>query len=268
MSLKNHKQPLGWLRTSITACIVPLCLLIAWDLVVRFNLVPSTLVASPLATFNDFCALIMDGTLAKHTLISLIRLSLGFAVGSTIGIVCGACLATSRTTSRLFDPTLSVLGPIPAIAWIPLLIMLFGIGESSKVILIAFGTFFVIVTHVVTGIRGTSRELVELAQVLGKNQWDLFCFVLFPSALPEIFVGLRVAMGLSWTLLLVTEIIASSQGLGWLIWDARNFSRPDDLFVGMIVVGLLGRLSDRLLVTLEGSLTRWRSTYASWQNHV
>jgi sulfonate transport system permease protein len=212
--------------------------------------------------------MIADGTLAKHSLISLGRLSAGFALGTAVGIIFGAWIAMSRFAARLFEPTISVLAPIPAIAWVPLLIMLFGIGEISKVLLIAVGTFFVVSTHVVTGIRATSRDLVELAHVLGKSSWQLFCFVLFPSALPEIFVGLRVAMGLSWTLLLVSEIIASSEGLGWLIWDARNFSRPDDLFVGMICVGVLGRLSDMGILAVEKASTRWRSTYSQWQSNV
>jgi sulfonate transport system permease protein len=212
--------------------------------------------------------MLQDGTLAKHALISLSRLSLGFGLGTALGITIGAWIAMSRMVSKLFEPTIAVLAPIPAIAWVPLLIMFFGIGEASKILLIALGTFFVVSTHVIAGIRSTNRDLVELAHVLGKSKWELFCFVLFPSALPEIFVGMRVAMGLSWTLLLVSEIIASSEGLGWLIWDARNFSRPDDLFVGMITVGVLGRLSDMALLAIEKASTSWRSTYAHWQGNV
>ncbi len=269
MSAKTNGKPFGYIFLShFTAVLVPLLILIIWDAVVRFGLVPNTLVASPLATGKDFWSMLLDGSLAKHTLISLTRLTIGFALGTVTGIIFGACMATSKLSAKLFEPTISVIAPIPAIAWVPLLIMLFGIGESSKMLLIALGTFFIVSTHVTIGIRATSRDLVELAQVFGKNKWDLFCFVLFPSALPEIFVGMRVAMGLSWTLLLVSEIIASSDGLGWLIWDARNFSRPDDLFVGMITVGLLGRLSDKILLAAENFCIRWRSTYVSWQKDV
>jgi len=255
-------------QSIVTALLVPILIIVVWDLSVRFDYVPSTLVASPMDTLRDIWTLSRDGTLARHALISLIRLSLGFSLGTAVGIIFGAMMATNKLTSRLFEPTISVLAPIPAIAWVPLLIMLCGIGETSKVFLIALGTFFVVSTHVIVGIRATPRDLVELAQVLGKSSWDRFCFVLFPSALPEIFVGMRVAMGLSWTLLLVSEIIASSDGLGWLIWDARNFSRPDDLFVGMICVGIMGRLSDMALLAVERASTRWRSTYAHWQSNA
>jgi len=270
MSKSNSGKP-NWVSIfggNVTAFLVPILILVVWDSVVRFKMVPTSLVASPIATIADLCSMICDGTLAKHALISLSGLSLGFGLGIACGIVFGAWIAMSRLVSKLFAPTIAVLAPIPAIAWVPLLIMLFGIGEASKILLIALGTFFVVSTHVITGIRATSRDLVELAHVLGKSNWDLFCFVLFPSALPEIFVGLRVAMGLSWTLLLVSEIIASSEGLGWLIWDARNFSRPDDLFVGMIAVGVLGRLSDLVLLVIEKASTSWRSTYAQWQSNV
>ncbi|HEY9759057.1 MAG TPA: ABC transporter permease [Oculatellaceae cyanobacterium] len=256
------------LSSRLVVLIIPVSILILWDAAVRTGLVPATLIASPLDTAKDLWTLLSDGTLAKHTVISLTRLGLGFMLGTIMGIVFGARLAVSKLTARLFEPTLSVLAPVPVIAWVPMLIMLFGIGEISKVLLIALGTFFVLTTHVITGIRSTSRELVELALVLGKSEWDMFCFVLFPSAVPEIFVGLRVAMGLSWTLLLISEIIASSDGLGWFIWDARNFSRPDDLLVGVICVGLLGRLSDTVLVAVEKASTRWRSTYSQWQQDV
>jgi ABC-type nitrate/sulfonate/bicarbonate transport system permease component len=254
------------LKNNWTALIVPIAILVTWDLLVRFSVVPNTLVASPWATVTDLFTMLKDGTLEKHALISTTRLLLGFSLGTLLGIIFGALISMNQTMAKLFEPTIALLAPIPAIAWVPLLIMFFGIGETSKVLLIAFGTFFVVCIHVVTGIRSTSREFIELATVLRKGPWDLFCFVLFPSALPEIFVGLRVAMGLSWTLLLVSEIIASSEGLGWLIWDARNFSRPDDLFVGMIAVGVLGRLSDILLLAIEKVSTRWRSTYGSWQH--
>ncbi len=250
------------------AFLVPLLILVVWDAVVRFGIVPNTLVASPLATAQDFYSMLLDGSLAKHAVISLSRLIAGFGLGTLTGVLFGARMATSKLSAKLFEPTMAVIAPIPAIAWVPLLIMLFGIDETSKVLLIALGTFFIVSTHVTIGIRATSRDLVELAQVFGKSNWQLFCFVLFPSALPEVFVGMRVAMGLSWTLLLVSEIIASSNGLGWLIWDARNFSRPDDLFVGMITVGLLGRLSDKILLVAEKSTIRWRSTYVNWQKDV
>lgn len=258
----------GSLYSLTRALIVPLLLLFIWDFSVRFNIVPSSLVASPGMTLQDLIAMLTDGRLATHCAISLKRLLLGFGIGTSIGILLGTAIGINRLSAELIEPTIAILAPIPTIAWVPLLIMLLGIGDTAKIALIAFGTIFVVILHTSHGIRSTSREFVELAKVFGKGRQDLIIDVLFPAALPEIFTGMRIAMALAWTLLLVSEIIASSEGLGWLIWDARNFSRPDDLFVGMIAVGLLGRLTDYVLVSLERSSTRWRSTFESWQSSV
>lgn len=255
-------------HNTILALIVPIILFIAWDLSVRYQLVPSTLVASPAMTLAAFVSMVKDGTLAANCLISGERLICGFVLGTVAGIIAGTLIALNRTIAAMFQPTISVLAPIPPIAWVPLLIMLLGIGELSKIFLIALGTFFIILLHTVQGIRSADRQFIELAQVLGKSRSEMLFSILLPSAVPEIFTGMRVAMGLAWTLLLVSEIIASSQGLGWLIWDARNFSRPDDLFAGMIVVGILGRASDLLLLALEKNFTRWRSTFGTWQENV
>ncbi len=250
------------------ALLIPVLLLVGWDFSVRFGIVPSSLVASPGMTLRAFVVMLHDGTLAANCLISGQRLILGFIAGTFVGIVVGIMLAVNRTFCRMLEPTISVLAPIPPIAWVPFLIMLLGIGELSKICLIALGTFFIVVLHTVQGIRSADRQYIELANVLGKKPHEMLYHVLLPAALPEIFTGMRVAMGLSWTLLLLSEIIASSQGLGWLIWDARNFSRADDLIVGMIVVGILGRVSDLILVALERSLTRWRTTFGTWQDNV
>jgi sulfonate transport system permease protein len=256
------------LHHAFLAALIPVVLFSIWDLSVRFGLVPPSLVASPEMTCQAFQTMLNDGTLAANCLISAQRLLLGFTAGTLLGIIVGMLMAVNQTFCRLLEPTISVIGPIPPIAWVPFLIMLLGIGELSKISLIALGTFFIVITHTIHGIRSVDHHYIELAKVLGKNRLQMLLYILLPSALPEIFTGLRVAMGLSWTLLLVSEIIASSKGLGWLIWDARNFSRADDLIAGMIVVGILGRCSDLILVSLERRLTRWRITFGTWQDNV
>jgi sulfonate transport system permease protein len=267
--LSTKKRKMGEsLRSWMRALALPLLLLVTWDLSVRFNIVPSSLVASPSMTLQDLISMISDGKLAAHCAISLKRLLFGFGIGTSIGIMLGMAIGISRLFAELIEPTIALLAPIPAIAWVPMLIMMLGIGDTAKIALIAFGTVFVVTLHTSHGIRSTGREFVELSEVLGKSKRELLIDVLFPAALPEIFTGMRIAMALSWTLLLVSEIIASSEGLGWLIWDARNFSRPDDLFVGMIAVGVLGRLTDYVLVMLERSSTRWQSTFETWQSSV
>ena len=241
--------------------LIPVSLVVIWEWAVWSAWWPPTLIAAPSEVVVNFFRLAVDGDLFFHSSVSLQRLLLGFLVGSTAGIFLGALVGLSRVIERAVEPTVQMLAPIPVVAWIPLLIILFGIGEASKVALIAVGTFFLIFLQTVQGIRGTDEKFIEVAAVFNKPTRRLMTDVLLPSALPHILTGLRAAFGLSWILLIVAEIIASSAGLGWLIWDARNFSRPDDMIVGMIVVGILGKLSDQALVALQTWLLRWRQSF-------
>ena len=245
----------------ILPLIIPVILLVAWEWSVRSGLLPNTLIASPSQVGRDFFDLAISGELLVHSLVSLYRLVLGFAVGTLIGLSLGVIVGTSKFAEKLFAPTIQFLAPIPPIAWIPLLIILLGIGEASKIGLIIIASFVVVYLNTVQGIRSTDQKLVDVAHVLRKPNKELIKKVLLPSATPHIFTGMRIALGLSWILLIAAEVIASSKGLGWLIWDSRNFSRPDDLFVGIITIGILGKLSDMVLVAIEKELTKWRTVF-------
>src|SRR3989338_2021399 len=229
----------------ILPLIIPLALLIAWEWSVRSGFLPNTLIASPSQVVKDFFDLAMSGKLLVHSLVSLYRLVLGFAIGTLIGLSLGVMVGTSKFVERL----------------IALLIILLGIGEASKIGLIIIASFVVVYLNTVQGIRSTDQKLVDVAHVLRKSNKELIKKVLLPSATPHIFTGMRIALGLSWILLIAAEVIASSKGLGWLIWDSRNFSRPDDLFVGIIMIGILGKLSDMALVAIEKELTKWRTVF-------
>lgn len=240
---------------------VPIVLLLMWELAVRYGFFPNTLIASPTQVLSKFVAMVLDMQLFGHAAISLLRLLSGFVLGTLLGIVLGTIVGATRLGARLFEPSVLSLIPIPPIAWIPLLIILFGIGDASKILLISIGSFCTLFIHTAYGIRTADKNLVEVADVLGKSRVSKLRYILLPSAVPNILSSMRVAMALSWTLLIAGEVIASSKGLGWLIWDSRNFSRPDEMIVGMVAVGILGKLTDSLLIRLERYLTRWRVTY-------
>ena len=241
--------------------VVPLLLLAVWQASVAFGWVPRSLVAGPVTVAARLAEMIGDGSLAHHVAVSLRRLILGFAIGTTLGVLAGLLVAFRPTAARLLEPTVLALIPIPPIAWIPLLIILLGIGEGSKVALISIGSFCTLFLQSAYGIRTGDRALVEMAETLNKPDRIVLWRVLFPGALPGMLSSMRVALALSWTLLIASEVIASSSGLGWLIWNARNFSRPNDMFAGMVTVGLLGKLSDWTLVLIEARLTRWRRAF-------
>jgi sulfonate transport system permease protein len=250
-----------WLSWLVQYAAIPLLLLVVWEAAVDLAWVPQSLIAGPMAVTRRFIEMAGDGTLAGHIGISTERLTLGFGIGTSTGILLGVLVAFRPSAARMFEPTALSLIPIPPIAWIPLLIVLLGIGEASKVALISIGSFCTLFLQTAYGIRTGDRMLVEMARVLNKSDRAVLWRVLFPGALPGILASMRVALALSWTLLIASEVIASSKGLGWLIWNARNFSRPNDMFVGMATVGLLGKFSDWGLVLLEARLTRWRRSF-------
>ena len=251
--------------------IVPLLLLAGWQCAVSLGWWPRTLIASPLEVLVDLSKMTWSGELVAHARVSLGRLLGGFFLGTIFAITLGTFVGLSKTGERMVAPTLQALTPIPPTAWIPLLIILFGIEELSKTALITIGAFGVVYFNTVQGSRGADQKLVEVAETLQKPQRDLVVYVLLPSAAPSILTGMRVALSLSWILLIAAEMVgakmvsASSRveglGLGWLIYDARNFSRPDDMIVGMIAIGLLGKGSDMVMAWLEHRLLQWREAF-------
>jgi len=249
------------LKRMLQYAVLPTILLVIWEMSVQLGWVPRSLIAGPSTVLIRFGEMVWDGTLITHVWVSLSRLVAGYAIGSALGIFLGLLVGFRPLAARLIEPTVLLLIPIPPIAWIPLLIILLGIGESSKIALISIGSFCTLFLQAAYGIRTGDKSLVEMSHALNKSDQALLWQVLFPGALPGILSSMRIALALSWTLLLASEVIASSSGLGWLIWDARNFSRPNDMFVGMLTVGLLGKLTDSALVLLEARLTEWRRAF-------
>lgn len=245
----------------VEVSILPCFLIFLWDISVRLGLVPNTLVATPIQVAKEFIVMLGNGQIFWHSWVSAGRLTVGFIIGTGLGIILGAVVGYSSLFARLVEPSILTLIPVPPIAWIPLLIIIFGIGDTSKIALISIGSFCTLFLQTAYSVRTVDRNLVEVGYVLEKSDLELFLKIFLPAAVPGILSSMRVAMALSWTLLMASEIIASSSGLGWLIWDSRNFSRPDDMIVGMIVIGILGKLTDSLLVSVEQYLTRWRHTY-------
>lgn len=265
VSTRNADRPTVLQRaiSGVKWAVVPVALVLAWHVAVETGAVPATLVANPVDSVVRLFELTSDGTIAEHVLASLRRIVIGFSLGSAVGILIGAIIGTSRGGARLLEPTALTLIPVPAVAWIPLLVVLFGIGETSKVALVSIGSATTLILATAAGVRGASRDLVEVANLYEKSRFTLFRTVLLPSAVPGIIASARVAMALSWTLLVAAEVIASANGLGWFIWDSRNFARPASMIAGMMVIGVLGKLTDTALARLGAHLTRWNRSYGS-----
>ncbi|MEM6110298.1 ABC transporter permease [Mycobacterium sp. 050272] len=257
----RSRQFVARLTSWALALAVPIGLVAAWQTAVVSGVLPHTLVAGPLDSLEAFIRLTVDGTLLEHAWVSVRRIAIGFAIGSTVGIATGAVIGTSRLAAKIFEPTALTLVPVPAVAWIPLLVILLGIGELSKVSLVAIGSATTLILATAAGIRSASQDLVEVAQLYEKSRWTILRTVLLPSAIPSIVASARVGLALSWTLLVAAEVIASANGLGWLIWDSRNFARPAAMIAGMLAIGLLGKSTDALIARLGRYLTRWDRSY-------
>lgn len=244
----------------LLALPLPVLIVVLWEWAVQSNIWPRSIIAPPSAVAVDLWKMTVDGSLLHHSIVSLGRLGGGFSIGLVIGLLTGAAVGVSRSFSAFLSPTMRFLAPIPPLAWIPLLIVAFGI-EGSRIALIAIGAGLVVFMSTVSGITDTRDEFIEVARLFEKSNVELLRSVLMPSAAWAIASGARVALALSWILLLASEMIASSEGLGWLIWDSRNFSRADDMIVGMLGVGTLGFFTDWLLGQAQAYVSRWRPSF-------
>ena len=200
-----------------------------------------------------------SGELLRHITASLSRVLWGFGIAAALGIVVGTALGRSRLLEHLVEPMLEMLRPIPPLAFLPMMVLWFGIGEASKVAFISYAAFFPIFTTTIEGIKYVDPVLIRAAASLGATERQIFWHVVLPAATPNIITGLRLAFGLSFFVIVAAEFIAADSGLGFLINDARTFFLVSNMLLGAAVIGVIGVLANVLLRKLEGRLLRWRS---------
>lgn len=207
--------------------------------------------------WTTFLHKVQDLSLFQAVGISLIRVLKGYAIAAVLGIALGILIGLSHHTQRITDLFIQILKPIPPIAWIPLVILWMGIGESSKVFLIFLGGFFTILLNVIDGIRYTDKKLLEVAAVMETPKPKYIFRLVIPAAFPSIFTGLRVALGTCWTCVVAAELVASSSGVGYMISNARNFGQMDVVILGMLSIGVMGKIMDVVLKVIEKHVLDW-----------
>ena len=198
-----------------------------------------------------------SGTWFTHAANSFYRVVGGFLIASVFGVVLGCIIGWSRLTSDLLDPIIQLIRPIPITAWVPFAVIFFGIRNASAFFLIALGAFFPIVVNTAAGVAGTPKLLVRAARMLGIRKRNLLPRVVLPSAMPYIFTGLRLGIGLAWVLVIVAEMMAVKSGLGFALWDAYYFLRMDIIIGAMLSVGVLGFVSDLVIKAISRRVLRW-----------
>src|SRR3984885_9195563 len=220
----------------------------------------AVLMPGPLDVLRTGLDLIKSGELQNDILASMSRVLQGFAIAAVLGVGLGMAVGRSGLLENLIDPMLELLRPIPPLAFLPMMVLWFGIGEASKIAFIAYAAFFPIFTTTLEGIKYVDPLLLRAASSLGASQRDLFRYVVLPAAMPGIITGLRLGFGLSFFVIVAAEFIAADSGLGYLINDARTFFLVSQMLLGAAVIGLIGFTFNRLLRLLEARLLRWRKT--------
>jgi sulfonate transport system permease protein len=240
--------------------VVPILLLVFWQQLSDHGYLKPTVMPSPVTLWLTCLEMLKSGELFHHLGVSLLRVAQGFAWGAGMGLAMGLAIGLSPLAERGLFLVTGLLRPIPTIAWVPALILWAGIDESSKVIVIAIGGFWPVLLNTLHGVQSTDRKYLEVARVLQKDRFTVLTKVVFPSALPSIFTGLRIGMGIAWASVVGAELIAASSGIGYLILYAREVSQPDVMLVGVAAIGLTGLLIDFLILKLENRLVKWNRT--------
>lgn len=239
--------------------VLPVALLLAWELAVRAGWIAARLLPPPSEIARALIELGPQGLLG-HIATSTARVLSGYGLGAILGIAAGALVGLSHRSAAWLNPTFQALRAIPSLAWVPLLLLWLGIDEAPKLALIAIGAFFPVYMGVSSGFRDVDRKLIEVARLYRLNATALVARVLLPAALPAVLTGLRNGLSLAWMFMVAAELIAATRGLGYLLTDGRETGRADLVLAAILLLALLGKLSDSAVQWAESRLLAWRDT--------
>lgn len=237
-------------------------LLVLWQVGAQAGIIPTRQLASPVQIVHTAWSLTLDKTLPQNLLVSLGRAGAGLALGIAVGIVLALVAGLSRLGEDIVDAPMQMARTLPALALVPLFILWFGIGELPKILLVALGVKFPVYLNLYKGIRSIDPKLIELAKTLRLSRWKIIRDIIFPGALPDLLVGIRFAVGISWLMLVVAEQVNADSGIGHMMMDAEDFLRTDIILVGLAVYAVLGLLSDQIVRLAESRLLVWRGRAA------
>lgn len=236
--------------------------LLAWQIVAEYVVHRESVFPPPSLVFSAGVALVKGGfqgqSLSSDVLASITRIGIGFGLAVVLGVAIGFAMTISRVFSRLIDPWLQFIRPIPPLAYIPLLIVWFGIGATPKILTILVGTIPVIILGTIGGARSVPIDMVRGAQCLGASRLQVLRLVIFPSTLPEIFTAMRTGIGIAWTYLVAAELIAARSGLGWLVQNAAQSLSISTVLAAIVIIGALGYAMDGVIRIAEHFVVPWK----------
>lgn len=244
-----------WIRKSAGVLLV----LVLWQLLANLGLINAFLLPPPSRLLAAAGEMLKDGSLVQHVAASLERVIVGFLIAAAVGITLGIVLGWSRPMADLLRPVIEAVRPIPPIAWTPIAILWFGIGNAPSYFLVFIGAVFPVFVNTFAAVRAIDRVQINAALCLGAKPFLLLTDVLIPASLPIIFPGLRIALGIGWMCVVTAELIAAQSGLGYMIQQNRVLLQTQNVVVGMATIGLVGFAMSALMGVLERRLVPWES---------
>ena len=261
--MSSETSILQRVKQAILPWLVPIGILVAWEVSARVGWLSSRILPEPFAVLKAGVTLALSGELWQHVKVSAVRALTGFAIGGGLGLVLGLLTGSFRKLEVALDTTLQMIRNIPPLALIPLVILWFGIDEVAKLFLISFGVFFSVYINTFHGIRSVDPALIEMGKSYGLKGWSLYREVILPGALSSILVGVRYALGFMWVILIVAETISAQAGIGYMTMNAREFLQTDIVLLGILLYAVLGKLADVAARLLERRWLKWNISYSA-----
>jgi NitT/TauT family transport system permease protein len=242
--------------------VSPLALIALWEVVVRVHLLDARLFPAPSSIAGDFVDFLRSGELVSNTWMTLQRVIIGCLIGGIPGVALGLLIGVNRLARAIIDPIVALLYPIPKIAVLPLILLIFGIGESSKYAIVAIGVFFIMLINTAAGVRQIDPIYIDVARSFEIRRRSLYLHVLLPGALTNIFAGIKLSIGIAIVLAVAAEFTAAKSGLGFQIWNAWQTLQVERMYVALVMVSLLGYVLTLASSALENIFVPWRSERA------
>lgn len=237
----------------------PVFFLLIWELGAQFSIIDVRLFSAPSLIIKSMIPLITSGELLYNTFTSVKRIILGLLLGALPGIIIGLSMGLFPLVRSVLKPIVAAAFPIPKIAIMPLILLVFGLGETSKIVIIALGVFFLVVINTMAGVLNIDQIYLDVAQNFGASRKNFYLTVALPGALPTIFAGIKVAMGTALLLIVAAEWSAADAGIGWMIWRAYDMFDIERMFIGLIVMSFLGYLFSFCIDFLEKAIIPWKN---------
>jgi NitT/TauT family transport system permease protein len=238
----------------------PIALLLLWEAAVRTGMLDARFFPAPSTVFDTLVALVKDGSLWSNTWASLQRLFWGFLLGGIPALLIGIAIGLYRPLRAIVDPLVAATYPIPKSAILPLILLIFGLGEASKIVMVAIGVFYPVLINSATGVLEINKIYLDVGRNFRAGRWQVFRTIALPGAMPHIMSGIKLGIGMGLILIAIAEMIGAKSGLGHMIWNAWEILSVETMYVGLVVIALLGFLFSLILNELERVIIPWKNS--------